>query len=40
MGLDVNYKDNTHSGMVGKSRVMHEQVFRKIYEAAPLEVTV
>src|SRR3989338_8816379 len=38
--LDLNYQANTYSGMVGKSRLMHERVFTVIDQAAPVDVTV
>ena len=38
--LDLDYQANQYSGMVGKSRLMHERVFKKIDEAAPIDITV
>jgi len=38
--LDLNYQANTYAGMVGKSRLMHERVFKPIDQAAPIDITV
>ena len=38
--IDLDYQANMYSGMVGKSRLMHERVFSIIDRAAPVDVTV
>ena len=38
--IDLNYQANTYCGMVAKSRLMHERVFKKIHQAAATDVTV
>ena len=39
-GLDLDYLADRYAGLVGKSRLMHERVFKKIDEVSPLDVTV
>ena len=38
-GLDLDYMANTHYGMVGRSKLMNEQVFKKIDIAATTDFT-